>query len=122
MRIRQAFVSSAGAAALTVVAAASALVVNLGLLRQPSGDNVGTLTSEQVTTTTVAPVPDRTITIYLPDTTAVPVDPAPATTAPTTTVAEAVPIAYEDDDQYEQDGHETEGWEHEEYEGAQDDD
>lgn len=121
MRIRQAFVSSAGAVALTVVAAASALVVNIGLLRQPSGDGVGTLTSEVVTTTTAAPTADRTITIYVPDSTVVPTDPASATTVPATTVADAVPVSYEDD-QYEHEGSESDGWEHEQYEGAQDDD
>ncbi len=121
MRIRQAFVSSAGAAALTVVAAASALVVNLGLLRQPPGDGVGTLAPDQVeTTTTFAPAPDRYVTIYVPDST-LPADPAPVTTVPTATVSDAVPVSYEDD-QYEQEGHEDDGWEHEQYEGAEDDD
>jgi hypothetical protein len=137
MRIRQAFLSSAGAVALTVVAAASALAVNFGLLGQPSGDSVGTLTPDQAEVTTSVPAAaDRYLTVYVED-------PAPA--APVLPSAVSTPVApasgpsadeyegeddeyegeddeYEgEDDEYEGEDDEYEG-EHEEYEGADDDD
>jgi hypothetical protein len=111
--------TTVGAVALTVVAAASALAVNAGILRNRSESSVGTLDTTATTVVADAPVqPDvQYVTVYVDDPAPATVAPADSTatpvvaTSPADTVAPQPAAGSYDDDAYEH-----------EYEGADDDD
>jgi hypothetical protein len=120
---RRKAITTAAAASLTLLAGATGIALNSGIVGATGDDNVGQISP--VDTTSNPP-----ITVYVDDpttktaTSTPPVEPTNA--RPVTTSAAS---GYQDDDRYEhEDGdddryeHESEDDDHHEYEGAEDDD
>jgi uncharacterized membrane protein len=114
MKARRPLIATLSALGLTVVAAGSALAVNIGILSQQSDSAVGTLDTASSVAAEASQPTTRVVTVYVDD-------PSLGLTPAQQAAQQAVPTTVNADQAFVGDG----AYEHEqeyEYEGADDDD